>query len=294
MRRIVNPKQTCLFDSFDPVLTDQTRKRLLNGWSGIFRHVILELLPVEAIAGHFHPGMGRPTKELYSMAGLMLIMEFMDWTKDQALDAYCFHMDVHYALNLEPVAQELSIRTLERYIALFEEDALAQKILHEVTTHLVDLLALRIDQQRLDSTHVFSDMAQFGRTRLMGVAIKRFLSQVKRHAPQDYQALDETLRRRYAPSEHQLFADTAKGTDLSAVTAQAEARRMFQPVIFRYRTRKTPGAPRTRTRPIPSRRFKPLLVPSIPARSRYRCRKASVASSRRRPANRRWLAVCSR
>jgi len=228
MRRIVNPKQTCLFDSFDPVLTDQTRKRLLNGWSGIFRHVILELLPVEAIAGHFHPGMGRPTKELYSMAGLMLIMEFMDWTKDQALDAYCFHMDVHYALNLEPVAQELSIRTLERYIALFEEDALAQKILHEVTTHLVDLLALRIDQQRLDSTHVFSDMAQFGRTRLMGVAIKRFLSQVKRHAPQDYQALDETLRRRYAPSEHQLFADTAKGTDLSAVTAQAEARRQLR------------------------------------------------------------------
>ena len=147
------------------------------------------------------------------MAGLMLIMEFMDWTKDQALDAYCFHMNVHYALNLEPVAQELSIRTLERYIALFEEDDLAKKVLHEVTTRLVDLLALRIDQQRLDSTHVFSDMAQFGRTRLMGVAIKRFLSQVKRHAPQDYQVLDETLRRRYAPSEHQLFADTAKGTE---------------------------------------------------------------------------------
>jgi hypothetical protein len=213
MRRIVNPKQTCLFDPFDPVLTDQTRKRLLNGWPGIFRHVILELMPVEAIAGHFHPVMGRPTKELYSMAGLMLIMEFMDWTKDQALDAYCFHMNVHYALNLEPVAQELSIRTLERYIALFEEDDLAKKVLHEVTTRLVDLLALRIDQQRLDSTHVFSDMAQFGRTRLMGVAIKRFLSQVKRHAPQDYQVLDETLRRRYAPSEHQLFADTAKGTE---------------------------------------------------------------------------------
>ena len=43
MRRIVNPKQTCLFDPFNPVLTDQTRKRLLNSWPGIFRHVILEL-----------------------------------------------------------------------------------------------------------------------------------------------------------------------------------------------------------------------------------------------------------
>ena len=150
------PKQTCLFDPFNPVLTDQTRKRLLNSWPG---------------------------------------------------------MNVHYALNLEPVAQELSIRTLERYIVLFETDDLAKKVMHDVTTRLVDLLALRIDQQRLDSTHVFSDMAQFGRTRLMGVAIKRFLTQVKNHAPQDYQVLDETLRSRYTPSAHQLFADTAKVTE---------------------------------------------------------------------------------
>ena len=227
MRRIVNPKQTCLFDPFNPVLTDQTRKRLLNSWPGIFRHVILELMPVKAIAGHFHPVMGRPTKELYSMAGLMLIMEFMDWTKDEALDAYCFHMNVHYALNLEPVAQELSIRTLERYIVLFETDDLAKKVMHDVTTRLVDLLALRIDQQRLDSTHVFSDMAQFGRTRLMGVAIKRFLTQVKNHAPQDYQVLDETLRSRYTPSAHQLFADTAKGTEARRKLRQQVAEDMY-------------------------------------------------------------------
>ncbi len=63
MRRIVNPQQTRLFDSFDAVLTEQTRRRLLDGWAGVFRHVILELLPVDAIAGHFELGMGRPTKE---------------------------------------------------------------------------------------------------------------------------------------------------------------------------------------------------------------------------------------
>ena len=38
--------------------------------------------------------------------------------------------------------------------------------------------------------------------------IKRFLTQLKRHSKTDYQALDESLRNRYAPGVNQLFADT--------------------------------------------------------------------------------------
>ena len=87
MQRIVNPKQTRLFDPFDNVLNEKTRKRLLDGWAGAFCHIILELMPVETISGHFDPDMGRPTQELYSMASLLLIKEFMDWTKQEALDA---------------------------------------------------------------------------------------------------------------------------------------------------------------------------------------------------------------
>ncbi len=78
MHTIVNPQQTQLFDSFDDVLTENTRKRLLNGWHGTFRHIALELMPINALSGHFSPTEGRPTKELYSMAGLVLIKEFMD------------------------------------------------------------------------------------------------------------------------------------------------------------------------------------------------------------------------
>ena len=149
---------------------------------------------VETIAGHFVPRMGRPTQELYSMAGLLLIMEFMNWTKQDALDAYRFHLDIHYAPNLEPVAHDISIRTLERYINYFEKDDPAKTIMSDVTVKLVDLLGIQIDQQRLDSTHIFSDMASFGRTRLMGVAIKRFLTQLKRRDPKAYECLDESFR----------------------------------------------------------------------------------------------------
>ena len=87
MRNIVNPLQTLLFDPFDGILTEKTRKQLLDGWTGVFRHIILELMPVDTIAGRFDPKLGRPTKELYSMAGLLLLMELTNWTKEDALDA---------------------------------------------------------------------------------------------------------------------------------------------------------------------------------------------------------------
>ena len=227
MRRIVNPQQNRLFDSFNPVLTAQTQRLLLDDWPGVFRHVILELMPAEQLGGHLHATMGRPSKELYSMAGLLLLMELMDWTKQEAMYEYCFNMAVHYALNLEPVAQDLSVRTLERYIVRFEEEELASKVMHDVSVHLIKLLDIKIDQQRLDSTHVFSNMASFGRTRLMGVAIKRFLTQLKRHGSKAYELLDEQLRKRYEPGVNQLFAGTKKDSESRRLLRQQVAEDMY-------------------------------------------------------------------
>ena len=213
MHTIVNPKQTRLFDPFSGILTDKTRMHLKVGWQGMFREAILELMPVEQTSEHYSSTQGRPSKELYSMAGLVLIKEFMNWTKEEALNAYRFHIDVQYALNLEPVAQDISMRTLERQIALFTEEEMAKTIMDRVTAKLVETLGVKIDQQRLDSTHIFSDMASFGRTRLMGVAIKRFLTHVRRKDEQGYNALDESLRQRYAPGVNQLFANVKKDNE---------------------------------------------------------------------------------
>ena len=70
-------------------------------------------------------------------------------------------MTTHYALNLEPVTHGIGMRTLERYISLFEEDAIAKSTMDEITVKLVEILGIKIDKQRLDSTHIFSDMANF-------------------------------------------------------------------------------------------------------------------------------------
>ena len=53
-----------------------------------------ELLPVEQLARHFHRWHGRPSAELYAMAGLVLIKEFQNWTVPEAVDAVLFRADV--------------------------------------------------------------------------------------------------------------------------------------------------------------------------------------------------------
>jgi hypothetical protein len=186
---------------------------LKSGWQHLFRETVLELMPVGALKQHFDPIFGQPTKELYSMCGLAFIMEFMDWTIPEAANAYMFRNDIQYALNLDPENQSMSERTVERYKKLVVEDDLAAGIMNDITMALVEKLDLSVEVQRLDSTHVFSDMAQFGRTRMMGVAVKRFLTQLKRHDEASFESLPEALRTRYQPSAHLLFGDVKKDAE---------------------------------------------------------------------------------
>lgn len=188
-------------------MSDVALKTLRQGWHGIFRASLLEIMPVGALAEHFNPVFGAPTKELYSIAGLILIKEYFDWTCEQAVNAYMFDQSVQYALNMPTEKVSLCERTLERYMAIYREDDLAIEVMETVTVRLTQLLDLDVARQRLDSTHLFSNMAQFGRTRLMGVAIKRFFTQVKRHDEAAWLEIPEAMRARYATSEQRLFGD---------------------------------------------------------------------------------------
>ncbi len=206
MRYIEDPRQDRLFDRYHGLFPPLARRILENGWQGTFRVAILESLPVGKLSEHFHPTLGTPTKELYSMAGLVYLADFHNWNAQQATEAYMFHTDVQFALNVEPGVQ-ICTRTFDRYQKLFLEDDLARQVFENVTEVLVGKLELDVSRQRLDSTHVFSHMATFGRTKLMAVAIKRFLVQVKRHNPDAYTALPEALRLRYELAQSQLFGD---------------------------------------------------------------------------------------
>lgn len=226
MRHFIDPRQGVLFDPYDGLFSPLARQRLEAGWPALFRAVVLELMPAKKLGLHYHPTLGRPTKELHAMAGLLFLQETFDWTNADAVEAYLFRSDVQFALNLQTGVDELCERTLERYREHFLDNELGAQTMHAVTGRLVELLELDISRQRLDSTHVFSAMASFGRTRLLGVTVQRFLAQVKRHAPESYAALPEALRSRYAVSVGKLFAAKKASAESKAKTLQQVAEDM--------------------------------------------------------------------
>ncbi len=228
MRHIVDPRQKLLFDPLEAWLTEGGGlKRIQGSWQGVFRWLILKLMPADILGGEFDPSLGRPTKELYSVSGLILIMEFMNWTQQEAADRYSLDMGIHYALNLGVACKPMSVRTIQRYRKYFVENELAANVMRDVTAKLVEITGIKIDEQRLDSTHVFSNMAQFGRTRLMGITVKRFLTQVKQHNREAYDALPEELRERFAPSRGRMFGYVAKDPDARRLLRGEVARDML-------------------------------------------------------------------
>ena len=176
----------------------------------MFRHSILKLMPVDRVGKAFDERMGRPSKELHAACGLLLLAEFRNWTVDQTADAWSFDASVQYALNLPRDRQHISPRTVDNYRALLREEGLAAEVYEIVTSTIVKELDLKIAKQRLDSTHIYSDMARFGRLKLVAVGIKRLLASLARHEAESYQALPEALRRRYDGSQNRLFGMGSK------------------------------------------------------------------------------------
>ena len=72
------------------------------------------MMPVDDLGKSFSFDFGRPTKEHYSICGLILLKDYFGWTTQETVDEYLYNLKIHYALMIEPDNLELSTRTLER------------------------------------------------------------------------------------------------------------------------------------------------------------------------------------
>ena len=86
-----------------------------------------------------------------------------------------------------------------RQILLFDR---VEEILHP-KAHL----NIEVDKQRLDSTHIFSNMADWNRSMLLFKTRKRFLVQVKRHESRLYGELDQDLQEDYEAQSCWIYGD---------------------------------------------------------------------------------------
>lgn len=197
------------------VLNDKKIKMLEDSWAGVIREHILPSLPVRNISKHFSKTMGRPTKELVTVMGACVLQQIFDLTDESAREQLAFNEQWHYALDsFSPDDQIISLKTLWNVRHLLLHDKSAKKIFKQSTDKLA--LAYDVDTrlQRLDSVHIFSNMAVLGRVRLLSRAISAHLKNLKRHHKDLYN--DESLdiiKGRYQKEEGGDYFGNVKPSD---------------------------------------------------------------------------------
>lgn len=194
-----NPNQLNIFDPWD-FLSPKRRQMLDSSWPGLFREYILPVIPVGEVAKHFHSSFGRPSKELYSMLGALILQQTFDLTDDETVEQFCFNLQWHYCLNIteeSDSAKYMSPKTLWNNRNIIIKNELEDKIFNDPTGNLAHAFNVDTDPQRLDSVHIKSNMRRLGRISIFSQSIHKFLTNLKRGHANLFESIDERFIDKY-------------------------------------------------------------------------------------------------
>ncbi|MCK5914671.1 MAG: transposase, partial [Deltaproteobacteria bacterium] len=197
---MINVKDHKTYDMFNPFehLGPKRLAMLESSWAHLFREEILHRLPAEKLFPLYSEDKGRQTKELYAMLGLILLQQMEDLTDEETVQQFAFNILWQYALNVTDASDfssYVSHRTLWTMRDHVGRLGLDQTLFEDVSEALTKLFDLDTSRQRLDSVHIFSNMAHLGRIRLFVKTIRKFLVNLKRHHVQQYQSIEELTSR---------------------------------------------------------------------------------------------------
>ncbi len=207
---MINVKDHKTYDMFNPFehLGPKRLALLESSWAHLFREEILHQLPADKLFPLYSVDKGRQTKELYAMLGLVLLQQMEDLTDEETVQQFAFNILWQYALNVTDASDfnsYISARTLWTMRDHVGRLSLDQELFKNVSEALTTLFNMDTSKQRLDSVHIFSNMAHLGRIRLFVRTIRTFLVNLKRHHADLYQSFGE-LTSRYEKKNDGQFA----------------------------------------------------------------------------------------
>ena len=164
----------------DTQLSPSLRSRLESSWAHLFK---IEVLPIlfrnEDRYAILYGKTGRPNFSVARVLGLCLLQEFNDLSDQQALDTFSFDIRWRYALDVSDEEDYLSRRSLvefrRRLAAKDPEMKLVRNVFDNIRDTAIKKLRLSAGDQRLDSTHVISNIRTRGRLALFINTLTLFL-----------------------------------------------------------------------------------------------------------------------
>lgn len=179
------------------LLPEEKVRRLERTWAWAFRTKALPLIDESAFSHLYHQGNGRPNVPLQMLIGLLIIKEMFDLTDEEALFNLEFHLAYQVALALDPSEAHTCQKTLHNFRKRLIECDADELLFRSVTDKIIKVLGVSVSKQRLDSTHIVSNIARLTRLGLFCETIRVFLAALKKSFPKHFEAVPESLRKRY-------------------------------------------------------------------------------------------------
>ena len=129
--------------------------------------------------------MGRPSKDLHVVIGVLLLQQLHDLSDAETVEALAFNMAWHYALDVRSEADSYFCeKTLRNYRRLFIEQGLDELLFRCLTDRLVQGFSVDTSHQRMESTALRSAMRALTRLGIVVESISKFARELERyHAP---------------------------------------------------------------------------------------------------------------
>ena len=188
-----------LFDCFW-FLGQKLQKQLKSTWAEAFRRYILPKLPVKELSQSYRQDRGRPTKNLQTGLGLLVLQQMHDTTDEETVQRLAYDLRWQYALDIQQTSDEelyMCPRTLWGLRQKAMDLHLEEGLFAAASDGLIRVGGVPVGNQRMDSVHVQSNMKRLGRLRLMGRTVQAFLKNLRRKEPGAYARVEEEVRKRY-------------------------------------------------------------------------------------------------
>jgi len=169
----------------DAQLSPTLRNRLESSWAHLFKTEVLPILfRNEDRYAMLYGKTGRPNFSVARLLGLCLLQEFNDLSDQQALDTFSFDIRWRYALDVSDEEDYLSRRSLvefrRRLAAKDPEMTLVRNVFDNIRDSAIKELGLSARNQRLDSTHIISNIRIRGRLALFSNTLTLFLKSLNK------------------------------------------------------------------------------------------------------------------
>jgi IS5 family transposase len=206
--------------------TTKLQASLFTGWAQTFRDQVYLCIPGDEVGQKlFCSNNGRPSKDVTTSIGLLILQEFFDLTDAETVSRLRTDLSFHYALHINGPTDDSAYmvrRTFWDFKEKVRENKLDTLIFDRVTLGLAALNKVKVEEShiRLDSVHLKTNSKNLTRGGIFHATIHGFLDRLRKGNPEAFSKIDSSLTSKYLKDK--------TGYDVFGGSKPAERKRLLK------------------------------------------------------------------